>query len=165
MVEKEDDEFEIEIEKSGETTRIRISGVSKSRFDEAYRLATNLTHWIEELNGEIEEEQRLNFMNMQVNHLWTEKDALWKLDESISDPSYRIALSLLRTHPECKQQVEIRNETGVPKTTISDNLGGKVDSTINYFYKCEKGHRLSDVKLQLIHNEIIPSILTLRDES
>ena len=158
MAEKENDDFLIEIEKSDDVTRIRISGVRKSEFDHACRLANHLTHRAKELDSEIEEERKLHFVKMQVNHLWTQEDAIWKLDESITDASYRIALSLLRTHPECKKKADVKKETGVAKTTVGDNLDGKVKITGQYFRRCKKGHGLSDEGLQWVFDKIIPSM-------
>ncbi len=165
MTEKENDRFLIEIEKSDSVTTIRVSGFEKNKFDNAYRLTKHFIHRAKELDIEIEEERKLDSMKSQTTHFWTKEGSTWILDESTSNPAYRIALSLLRTHPACKQQVEVKNETGVAKATISENLGGKVESTSEYFYKCEKGHRLSEVGLQWMHDEVIPSILNPRDES
>jgi hypothetical protein len=97
-------------------------------------------------------------MKAQVNHLWTKDGSIWKLNESVSDASFRIALSLLRTHPKCKKQVDVIKETGLAKMTASDNLSGKVKSTNQYFERCGKGYRLSSKGLQWVFDKVIPSL-------
>ncbi len=165
MTENENNDFLIEIEKSDDVTRIRISGVRKNKFEHAYKLASHLTKRAKELDIEIEEERKLHFAKMQMNHLWTREDALWKLDESITDASYRIALSLLRNHPECKKQVDVVNKTGLAKMTVSDNLSGKVKATRQYFLRYDKGYRLSDEGIQWVFDEIAPFVSSLSNES
>ena len=136
MTEKENDDFLIDIEKSDDVTRIRISGFKKNEFDQAYRMATHLTHRAKELDIAIEEENRLSVAKKEVNYLWTQEDTEWKLDEAISDASYRIALALLRTYPQCKKQTDVVKMTKVPQKTVSNHLSGKLDSTRIYFCKC-----------------------------
>ena len=162
------EEFIVEIEKCSETTKIRVTGVSGKRFDQAYKLVSQLCNRAGELDSEIKEELKLRFMKNQTKHLWTQEGTIWKLDESITDTSYRIALSLLRTHPQCKSQVDVVSDTGIPKMTVSNHLSGKVKSTRQYFYACDKGHKLSDEGLLWTLDKAtplvtIPSVVGISD--
>ena len=59
----------------------------------------------------------------------------------------------------------MKKETGVAKTTVGDNLDGKVKATRTFFRKCDKGHGLSEEGLQWISNEVIPSMSDSLDDT
>jgi hypothetical protein len=161
MSEKENDEFLIDIERTGDETKIRISNVRRTEFDRAYKLASQLNQRAKELDAEIEEQQKLESIKAQVDHLWTKDGSIWKLSESVSDASFRIALSLLRTHPKCRKQVDVIKETEIAQMTASDNLSGKVKSTNQYFERCGKGYRLSSTGLKWVFDKVIPSLSSI----
>jgi len=153
-----DEEFLIEIEKSQETTRIRVSGVSPAKFDMAYRSVVNLMKRAKELDAEIEREQEVEIAKKRLDALWTHEGSSWKLSKSVSEGPHKIALSLLRDYPEFKKQVDVVRETGLPQSTVKVHLNGERKSTRRYFCKRDEGYTLSSEGLRWVLNEVIPSV-------
>ena len=156
------EDYEVEIEKSEGAPRIRILGVkvgtSMDKFDQAYKLAAQLSRRARQLDSEVEEEWRARPAKDRVRHLWRQEGDTWKLDSSVPDSTYRIALSLLRRHPACMTQAEVVRETDVPQKTVSNHLGGRRKSVRRYFSECDGGHRLSADGLQWVIDEVIPAV-------
>lgn len=159
----EEQEFTVEIEKSESGTKIRIVGISvstdKAQFDQAYKLADELYRRIETFDLEIESKKKIQQIKNQVFHLWFQEGNNWKLSASVMEASHRIALSLLRNYPKCITQADVIGETNIAQKTVSNHLGGRVNTTREYFSKCDGGHRLSEDGLNWTIAKVIPNAI------
>lgn len=160
----EEQELTVEIEKSKSGTKIRVVGISAStdeaQFDQAYKLADELYRRIETLDLEIESENKIQQAKNQVSHLWVQEENKWTLSASVTAASHRIALSLLRRYPKCIRQADVIGETNIAQKTVSNHLGGRVETTRKYFSKCDGGHPLSEDGLNWAITKVIPKAIS-----
>lgn len=161
------DDFRVTIEVSKTYTLVRIAGISLTddgEFDSVYKKARLLLSRIPQLDKEIEFQIQVQQANSKTAHLWTQEDEVWKLSDTVSDSSHRIALSLLRSYPLPKTQASVVLETGVAQKTVSNHLGGRKKSVRSYFKDSGGGHQLSEEGLRWTIEKIIPEIVNPRRE-
>ncbi len=160
---EESNNFNIDIELSSNGPIVRVNAIpieaNYASFDTAYVLARKLLQRIEYIETKHELELAVNALNTKIRHLWIEEDGILKLSDKPKENSYRIALSLLRAYPECRIQADIIKDTGVKKTTVNDQLNGKIKLVADYFVPCEKGYTLTKSGIDWLATDVIPSIL------
>lgn len=160
----EEQEFTVEIMKSGDGTAIRVVDVitrsGMVKFDAAYRLAAELYERSKDLDAEIHEEVKISKAQAQMECLWISEHNTPIVSPSIKDKSHRIALSLLRSYSFCKQVKDIVSETKMKKTTVIHYLGNKPKALSAIFEECVRGYRLSDKGVAWVIEDVVPMYST-----
>ena len=113
------------------------------------------------LDSEFEQEFWYLIEKGRTRHLW---NASGQLSEEVNDNVHRIAICLMREYPQCKTFREIESITGVPNSTVSDNMSGKIESVRQYFRKCKKGYQLTDFGIIWLRTEVIPRYSSSQNE-
>ena len=158
MTDKTQRDFKIELEKSETGTLIRITDVSQTNFDNAYRLATDLLDRAANLDSELHQLRLVEQAKNKVAMYWIQDGDTKRISDFISQRSHRIALSLLDGYPEGKVQSQIVKETNISQPTIHIQLSGKVKSVANYFEKRGKRYFLTEAGLDWVLRDVIPFV-------
>lgn len=151
MTENSRNDFEVEIERNKDGIHIRLKGIQidkeKSQFKDACKLVQELWYIAEREVTEIDNELWYFLENTRIQHLWHQQTN--QLSKDVKENLHRIALCLLREFPICMTQQKIADISGIPRTTVSDNLGN------NYFRKCKTGFQLSEIGIDWLRNDVI----------
>ena len=158
MTDKTQRDFKIELEKSETGTLIRITDVSQTNFDNAYRLATDLLDRATNLDSELHQLRLVEQAKNKVAMYWIQDGDTKRISDFISQRSHRIALSLLDVYPEGKIQSQIVKETNISQPTIHIQLSGKVKSVADYFEKRGNCYFLTKTGLDWILRDVIPFV-------
>ena len=158
MTDKTQRDFKIELEKSETGTLIRITDVSQTNFDNAYRLATDLLDRAANLDSELHQLRLVEQAKNKVAMYWIQDGDTKRISDFISQRSHRIALSLLDGYPEGKVQSQIVKETNISQPTIHIQLSGKVKSVADYFEKRGNRYFLTKAGLDWVLRDVIPFV-------
>ena len=160
MSQESQNDFKVEIESSDDGNIIRITNISiddeRLTFDKAYQLASELHLRAKLLDVQIAPALRILEVKTKAAVLWMIKGDTEIISDVVSDSAHKIALALLKEHPRCLRQIEVRKLTGVGNATVSDNLRLNIQSTELFFISCNNGFQLSDEGIDWVIDEIIP---------
>ncbi|MGY5881772.1 MAG: hypothetical protein RTV31_16095 [Candidatus Thorarchaeota archaeon] len=127
-------------------------------FDEVYKKSQLLLSRIPFLDDQVKKIILIGKAKDKVQHFWNIDGENVNLTTSPDKPEYRIALSLLRTYPKCKREIDIVREIGVLQKTANNHLRGDRKATEGFFSVCEGGYSLSDDGIDWIVNTILPEL-------